>query len=251
MPGSSRGLPFLPREVRESASVAYQVAFLAAGFFLFAGVVAGMAFSVGLWNRAPTIVIDHRALAEEWNLQNKWNLAAEEFRSAEVVDPLDIESIAKLGRTLALAGDLDGELEAYRRARSRAPGNPEIHNLLGKAHFERGRYDDALGCYREALWLNPAFAEARANLGAAWYAKGDLQAAEQEFRTALRLNPGLAQAHNGLGTVLARGGDIRAAEKSFAEAVRLNPELQSARRNLAHARRELGLAASEGDPTAP
>lgn len=251
MSASPRGLPFLPREARESAPIGYQVAFLAAGFVLFGAVVAGLAFSVGLWNRAPGIAIDHRALAEEWNLQNKWELAAEEFFSAEVVDPLDIESIAKMGRALAMAGDRDGEIEAYRRARSRAPRNPQIHNLLGKAHFEAGRYDDALGCYREALWLDPHLAEACVNVGAIWSVRGDLESAETEFRKALQLNPGLAEAHNGLGAVLARTGRLAEAEKSFAEAVRLNPALASAQRNLDHVRRELALAAQEGTPSAP
>ncbi len=236
---ASRGIPLLPAEARQSAPLPYQLSFLIACVLLLGAVVAGVVYNWSVWRRPPGIQIDFRAMGDEWSRQQRWDLAAKEYRSAKWVEPHDIMYIKETGAALAKAGDLDGELETYLQAYKLMPNNADVHHLLSRAYFQRNELNASVYHAHEALLLNPDFAWPHATLAGNWVLKGNLEAAQEEFVEAIRLDPDFFQAYMGLGVVLTSRGDIRMAEKCFGEAVSINPNDARAQEMLAQARDQL------------
>jgi tetratricopeptide (TPR) repeat protein len=151
--------------------------------------------------------------------------------------------------------------------------NPEVHHLLGLAHYRKGRLFQALTSlcaaldiqgtperfcdlglvyqaleqkgqavhvYNQALKLDPHYGEAHAVLGLLLLQQGRFAEAQHHSEQALLDSPNFAGAHNNLGLALANQRKTEQAATQFELAVQKDPKFLGARINLGTAYAQLG-----------
>jgi predicted TPR repeat methyltransferase len=91
-----------------------------------------------------------------------------------------VEALSVLGRALTELDDIDGGLDAYRKAVLLSPYDPLSYRRLGYGLFAAGRMDEALDVYQKWLERMPDSAEARHYI-AAWTGEGVPKRASDEF----------------------------------------------------------------------
>ncbi|MDO8805052.1 MAG: tetratricopeptide repeat protein, partial [Elusimicrobiota bacterium] len=137
---------------------------------------------------------------------------------------LDARSFLRAGLEYAKAGDLDGEIAAYRKALELSPDSSEAHGSLGAALDKKGGREEALAHYNTALKLDPDNAKAHTNLGAVMGSLGNLDAALAHYNAALRLNPDNAGVHANLGFIMARQGNLEEAISHYKDSLKTEPD---------------------------
>jgi tetratricopeptide (TPR) repeat protein len=148
------------------------------------------------------------------------------------------------GLRLESAGDLNGAIEAYKRAASRSGRVKEIHHNLAKLYARTGNTSMAFAEFQAALTLDYNYVECRNNFGAFCKKIGKLQDAEASFRQCINIDPKFPYAYYNLGKMLKEKGDLDGAISNFETATNLKPD-------FAEAQEALGMAvferASQGD----
>lgn len=105
----------------------------------------------------------------------------------------DLSSYARVSYARELTGDIDGAVEAMKRARE--AGGPRAENiaytavLLGNLHFNSGDVQQAEAEYEQAVRVLPDYPPALAGLGRVAAARGDLAGAIEHYELAASLNP--------------------------------------------------------------
>lgn len=89
--------------------------------------------------------------------------AVDSSGSGEIDDP-GAEALDK-ARSLIESRDWRSAITALERARSEAPDNADVYNLLGFANRKLNRFDESLRHYTKALSLNPEHRGALEYLG--------------------------------------------------------------------------------------
>jgi len=92
---------------------------------------------------------------------------------------LDQDSIFKLGRGLAYAGDYEKAIIVLAGAPDQ--GDPRILNMLGFSNRKSGRMDVALGYYSKAVASDPDFSLVREYLGEAYIQLGMMEKAREQL----------------------------------------------------------------------
>ena len=167
--------------------------------------------------------------------------------------PLALRHLAFLRRQ---AGDLEGAVEAGRRAFAADPGaasatelgralndlgrpretasllaplaaeeeaDPDVVMTLGAALAQSGERAAALSAFERARRADPSSATAAYNLGAAHLTFGEKEAARAAFEAALALEPGFGRAWNSLALLAAESGRTGEALRLWARALAANP----------------------------
>lgn len=96
------------------------------------------------------------------------------------------------------------------------PGLVEANNLLGIAYDRLGRHKQAADAYDRALTVAPKDPNVIANLGYSLYLADDYAGALKRLKQAAKLSPGQPVIYNNLGIVLARTSKYDEAYKYFA-----------------------------------
>ncbi len=158
--------------------------------------------------------------------------AVDPMRAA--VEQLNQAPLHYLQRGLALeqAGDLQGAIQAHRKAIELDPDFVQPHINLIQLYARAGEYAKAEQEYRIAVRLNPRRSDCYYNYGVLMFGLGKYSEAEQAFRKAVEINPYYAEAHNNLGFLLERQGHTRQALREFREAVEDQPDYRLARFHL-------------------
>lgn len=126
-----------------------------------------------------------------------------------------------------------GEAEPiYRHILSVAPGNAEVHYLLGLALENRDRPEEALKSYQQAITLKPDLVEAYNNMGNIFHRRGAWDMAIKCFRMAIKTSPGFVDAYVNLGNTLKRKGDLETAVQWYQKALTIAPDHAGAHNNL-------------------
>jgi tetratricopeptide (TPR) repeat protein len=105
----------------------------------------------------------------------------------------DLSSYARVSYARELTGDIEGAIEAMKRARE--AGGPRAENvaytgvLLGNLYFNSGNVDAAQTEYERANTVLPDYPLALAGLGRVAAAQGDLATAIERYELAAALNP--------------------------------------------------------------
>lgn len=199
--------------------------------------------------------------------QDRYDLAADEFRQALASEPNSADAHALL--SLTLTHDKDQWSEATREAEMAIhlePDNSLAHYARAAVMVKRNQDAEALGSIREALAIDPYHAGSYA-LAASIHCQrtewnealdmatkglevdpedgtcaslralalerlGRTHDAASEAEAAVRRNPDSPEAHAMKGWALLQNGDYRAAQDSFREALRLDPTNEFARSGM-------------------
>ena len=122
---------------------------------------------------------------------------------------------ANLGEMCRQAGRLEEAISEGGLALALEPRNAHALNNLGIAHYDREEYEQAAECYRRAIALRPDWAEAHSNLGNAVLALGAPVEALASYRRAIALKPDYVDAHNNLAMTLLLRGDFENGWREF------------------------------------
>jgi tetratricopeptide (TPR) repeat protein len=122
----------------------------------------------------------------------------------------------------------------------RAPGQTQLHALLGRLALHAGDPARAARHLKLAAAHAPQQADLHADLAAALADSGDHDDAEAAAQTALELDPGLVSALNVLGNMLSARGQHERALETFARALSREPRIALLHANRAAALRRAG-----------
>ncbi len=248
-----------------------------------------MAATDGRWDEAETACLEVlEGLPDFWeansNLakirvgQKRWAESLPLLERALELKPDQYEIVYDQGLALTELGDLEGAVDAFRRAIPLDPEPPKGELNLSRALFNLGEVQEALDhaevVAREAaqypgmlqllgdllldfdqiemavpvleqlLAVEPEDIETRNSLGLIMAGKGRLEAARVQFEAIVQIDPTFAGAHLNLGMIALQQGQgdaaLEAAAAHFFSAVTHDPSLATAHLNLALANLHLG-----------
>ena len=129
------------------------------------------------------------------------------------------------GNGRALAGDLDGALADFAKAKELDPGNAVVWANDGAALLRREPpdLDAAIADLTKALELDPRLAPAWANRAYVRFQKEDVEGALADSSRAIELDPGIAIAWTAHGSALSRKGDRDQAIADLTRSIALDP----------------------------
>jgi tetratricopeptide (TPR) repeat protein len=104
------------------------------------------------------------------------------------------------------AGRLGEAEELLKKALSKHPGDPHLHNHLGLAMKRQGRASEAIPEYQKALERKPDYFVAMNNLAVALEAEGREAEALERYQAALAGDPSLSGAHLNYALLLEKKG---------------------------------------------
>ncbi|MBA4014434.1 MAG: flagellar protein FlbA [Phenylobacterium sp.] len=125
-------------------------------------------------------------------------------------------------------------LDAYERALSLSPADPDIAHDLGRLAFKMDMLPQAEVLFRHCLSFKHGAADPSNNLGALLRRQMRFDEAIEVLRVALTAEPESAMLWLTLGTIVGDKGDIDQAEIFYSEALRLEPDYAKAHYNLAN-----------------
>jgi len=152
-----------------------------------------------------------------------------------------------LGDRLSNQNDTRKALEAYKKAGSLLPNDPQINYVLGRIYSGFGYYEEAIRSFEAALAVEPHYPEAEMELGLAYrrrgeYQKGsdaealrhqDYEKAIEHLRRAIELRPNYDDALSTLGGLYRRKGEYEKALEYYEGAYRADPSSSYALGNVA------------------
>jgi len=154
--------------------------------------------------------------------QDRYEVAAEEFRAALELDPkLSLKARFPLAVSLFEMHKFAESRREFETVRGEAGDAPSISYYLGRLDLEDRNYEDAVRNLQAAV-LTPPFSDTTYYLGFACFKKGDLSAAEKWMKEATRVNPRDARMQYQLGLVYRKEGK----EEEAKTAVELSEELR-------------------------
>src|SRR5215469_15151892 len=106
--------------------------------------------------------------------------------------------------------------------------SPELHMILGKAHYHHQEYDPALEEFQKALAADPNLPLLHFNLGITYKQLGRNSEAEREFLTDIRIDPDVADNYYQLGLIYSQQQKDADAERVFQEALKRDPRRSGA-----------------------
>ena len=176
--------------------------------------------------------------ADEQELQNLVQQAEREARRKP--EDFDAQKAAALANTQA--GDYEGAIDFWLRARELRPDAYETIVQLGNNNFEARRYETAARWYSEALTKKPDDVNVRTDLGLTYFLRqpSDYDRAITEYRASLKINPRHEPTLQNLSIAFVRKGNYAEADatiKSLAEVNPTNAALPILRTELEKARK--------------
>ncbi|MBL8900721.1 MAG: tetratricopeptide repeat protein, partial [Planctomycetes bacterium] len=148
---------------------------------------------------------------------------AAEWREVAKLRPDDARVWNNLGIALHAAKDIEGALEAHRRALELRPDYARCYFNYGNALLSAKRAAEAEAAFRNAIRLDPKDFQPYANLGTLLADKGELAEAEKVHRISLQLRPDNPRELSNLGQVLRRLERYDEAQQVLERSVELQP----------------------------
>jgi|GEM_PF-5697645 len=154
----------------------------------------------------------------------------------------DFEEAARLefdASMMRKGGDLDGAIEAAKRAVELDPRRWYAWFTLGVAYDETGHPNDALRCPAQSIVVEPNWSESRYSVGLVYLKRDDYHNAIKAFRKALEIEEHI-EAEAMLGVALLYNGESDEAIPHMRNAVRRDPDRLSYYINLDSALTQAG-----------
>ncbi len=162
----------------------------------------------------------------------EWPKAAGLLRQLIRLYPEESAYWLDLGRLLLNSADVDGAVEAFRKAAELGADAALTQAMEGKAQLAAGRHELALDAFRRSNALRPN-SDALGGEATVHFLRGERGLAIQTFRRAIDLAPEDADLRFNLGNVLVQTERFEEAEEAFRTSLRLDPQSPSAHLNLA------------------
>jgi tetratricopeptide (TPR) repeat protein len=163
-------------------------------------------------------------LGEEYKRVGYWQGAADAFRRAADLEPVNSTNFLRLGDALFRIPDLEGAIRAFEQADRLDSGIPQINYLIGLACQKNGQFERAASFYERQLKLDPDHLNSLLGAGEAAIEQNQLDQAEEFLHSALKNSPEDAQANYDLGLVCFKTQRYERSIELFRRVLRLRPD---------------------------
>jgi tetratricopeptide (TPR) repeat protein len=156
------------------------------------------------------------------------------FRNPAMEDQDEVNQAMNKGRMLMQGGDVDGAINAFKKAAALKSGDcAECFQLIGQAHFVTRDFKEAAVAYKQAIALKAANeAELHNVLGVVLYLQEDkkvLEEAVTAFKRAIEMSGGkLIKSHYNLGYALLKLGRDAEGKSALNKYLELDPSANNA-----------------------
>lgn len=131
----------------------------------------------------------HACLGMVDSLSGEYERAAEEFRTAFQLDPLNGQALRDLAKVEESLGDLAGSEETHKRAIQIQPYHWSGYAALGEFYNRQHRYREAISQWQYAIALSGDNGQAYTSLGAAYGNAGQHDDAIRTLERAIAIRP--------------------------------------------------------------
>jgi predicted Zn finger-like uncharacterized protein len=159
--------------------------------------------------------------------------ASNHFRSAQTVEPNNIEVAMLLADSMLQLGRPAEARDALVAILKRAPNNPRIRLVMGRVEESVRAYEAAIKQYERAIKLDPKFFEAYRALAGVNLARKKAPEAFDALKRAAKKLPKDARVANAFGEIHFAVREYKAARRRFEEALGIDGKLNAALFNLA------------------
>ncbi len=143
------------------------------------------------------------------------------LRKVTVWLPGKVGAWYRLGVALAVGGEKEEAITAYRQAIALDEKLATPWNGLGNVYDDLGRYEEAIAAYRKAIELDEKYAAPWHGLGNVYYQQGRHEDAIAAYRKAIELDEKYAAPWNNLGNVYRDLGRYEDAIAAYRKAIEL------------------------------
>lgn len=166
--------------------------------------------------------------------------AIEEFKSALLLDPANVNVHNSLGVCYGIQGSFEKALEAFTTAIRLDPGEVMSIYNAGLLHMLSGRQEKALACFIEALNISADVFEILFQTGKLYLEMGDFENAGRYLEKAAERQPTAGPVYRYLGDCYAAGAMFDKAAAAYRKAIKLNPNDAAALSSLGDLFGEMG-----------
>jgi len=174
-------------------------------------------------------------LGLSYYMTDQFAKSAETFRPILDALPENAGLLYAAGVALVRSGDAATGGRLFSRMLEHGANSPEVHLMVGQAHYGQSQYPEALVEFQRALELNQSLAEAHYFIGMVCFKQGNLDQAVQELSAELSVNSGSVPAMYQLAYV-------RLEQHQTEEAIRLLNTVLAEKPSYADAHYQLGKA---------
>jgi tetratricopeptide (TPR) repeat protein len=175
-------------------------------------------------DQAPSITEAHLGKGYNALKEDRYDLAASEFRAALKLDPkMTLRARFPLGVALFESHKPEEARREFETVRREAGDHPNIAYYLGRLDLEDRNFDSAIHNLSKAMEKVP-FPDTAYYLGFAYLKKGNWAAAEKWLNEAERVIPRDARVPYQLASVYREEGRAQEADQAFAQSQRLHQE---------------------------
>lgn len=173
-----------------------------------------------LINKYPESYMGHKTLAEVYEKEDKYSVAADEYIRASELNNKDIKLNYKIAKLLNKDERPEEAITVLQDILKKKPEYYEATNLLGEILYSNERYKEAINVYMNALRYNPGNYDLYYNLGMVYTMVNDFQRAKDFYEKAAEINSLLYNAKLSLGQIALISGDLDEAEQYFKESLK-------------------------------
>ncbi len=156
--------------------------------------------------------------------QGKYETAADEFKSAGLLDPDDATALFWRGMTCASVEDLDGAMIYFERALTLDPDYQSAYYHRASVLMRREEYVGAVRDYTEAILRDRDDSRCYLGRAMAFNELGQTDSAGEDLEKAVELDPDYAKAHLYLGLINFDKGRLGQSLKEYDAAINSDPE---------------------------
>ena len=173
-----------------------------------------------LINKYPESYMGHKTLAEIYEKEENYSLAADEYMRAIEINNKEIKMNLCLARTLNKAQRPEEAINTLQLVLKKKPEYYEASILLGEIMYSSERYKEAINVYMNALRYRPGDYDLYYNLGMVCTMVNDFQRAKEFYKKAAEINSLLYNAKLCVGQLALIEGDLDEAEHYFKESMK-------------------------------
>ncbi len=145
----------------------------------------------------PKQVGAHMMLGMIYEFEKKNDLSEEQYRKALAINPDFIPAANNLAYMLAEQGrNLDEALGLAKKAKEKAPDEPNVMDTLGWVYYKKGLYESAISELQDCLEKMPDNPTVYYHLGLAYYKNGNIEKSRAQLEKSLKISKDFPEAED-------------------------------------------------------